>query len=154
MNRTVDPTNTKIGQDQQKEISISGDPEVVNETTIETVPGPGFEDLAELERFMNEDVKIFVYEPMEEGHEHVIQVKVNGKNQFIIRGKPQTVKRKYVEVLARARRVMVSASGYKDPNGEAKNIVNINSSLQFPFQVLEDPSRNGGAWLQKILSEN
>jgi len=151
--KMTDPMNTQIGQDQKKEISMTGEASVKTETSIETVPGPGFEDVASLEKFMQEPVEVFLYEPYEEGQEHVVQLAVNGINQFVIRGVPQTIKRKYVEVLARARRVNVTAHGYKDGMGEAKNTVRINSGLQYPFQVVDDPNPKGPAWLKQILAE-
>lgn len=149
----TDTTNHKIGQDQEKEISVTGKAEVVSETSIETVPGPVLGEFAELEKFMNEPLEVLVFEPYDKGQENVVQTSVNGKNQFIIRGIPQTVKRKYVEVLARARKVNVSADGYKDPTGEAKNTVRITSGLQYPFQVVRDPNPKGPAWLRQILAE-
>ncbi len=154
-NVKIDPTNHPIGQEQTKEISNSGAAEVVSESGIETVPGPGFESLAELEKFMNEEVKVMLFPPSIKGEEFVAQLGVNGKHQFVIRGMPVWVKRKYIEVLARSRRVNVQADGYKDGgNGEAKNIVNITNSLQYPFQVLEDKNPKGGPWLSQILQEN
>lgn len=151
--KPTDPTNSQIGQAQVKEISTEGAAEVISDSGIEKVPGPGFKSVAEMEKFMQDELTLFVYEPMEEGEEWIIQTFVNGVSQLITRGKEQKVKRKYVEVLARARRVNVSAAGYKDNAGEARNTVNISSGLQYPFQVLNDPSRNGPAWLKQILAE-
>ena len=153
MANKIDTVNEQIGQKVEKEISINGKAEIVKESEIETVPGPDLGDVAALEAFMNEPVKVFVYEPMERGHEHIAQLGVNGINQFVIRGVEQTIKRKYVEVLARARKVNVSANGFKDPNGEARNAVSITSGLQYPFQVVEDLNRNGAPWLRQILAE-
>ena len=148
-----DPLNVQVGQDREKEISVDGKAEVTKETVIEPVEGPDLEDQVELERFMNEIVEILVYEPFEEGEQKVVQLSVGGRNQFVPRGVPTKVKRKYVEVLARAKKVTVSANGVKDPNGEARNIVRFGHGLQFPFQVLNDPNPNGPAWLRKVLAE-
>lgn len=152
-NKMTDPTSAKIGQDQVKEISATGEAEIMSESGIETVPGPNFVDRAELEKFMQEPIEVLVFEPMEKGQEFVVQLAVNGKNQFVLRGVPQKIRRKYVEVLARARRKNVSAMGYKDGMGEAKNTVNISDSLQYPFQVIADPNPKGPAWLRGILEE-
>jgi len=149
----VDTTNEQIGQDQTKHISGSGEAAVTYDSGIESVPGPGFESLAEYEKFMNQPIKLMVYPPMNDGDEPIVQVAVNNVNQFVIRGREQTIKRKYVEVLARAKKVNISAHGYKDRDGEAKNVVNVNSSLEYPFQVLEDRDPRGPAWLRKILAE-
>ena len=150
---TLDTENEQTGQGQTKEISGSGKAEVLNESEIEKVDGFQMQNLAELEQFMNEEVEVLVYEPFEEGQEQVVQLGVNGVNQFVVRGIPQTLKRKYVEVLARAKKQGVTARGYKAPDGEAKNDVRITTGLQYPFQILNDPNRNGPAWLRKILAE-
>lgn len=149
----VDTERKKVGQDRTVEISGKGPAEIVSDSGIEQVPQLAFETLVELEEFMNQPLKVFVYEPLDTGHEHVVQLSVNGKNQFVVRGRPQMVKRKYVEVLARSRRQTVSANGYKDANGEARNTVSIINGLQYPFQVMEDPDRRGSAWLGNILNE-
>ena len=79
---------------------------------------------------------------------------VDGVVQYVPRGQPQLIKRKYVEVLARSRKVNLSASGVKLADGETKNTVISHNGVNYPFQVLHDPSPKGGPWLQKILSEN
>lgn len=149
----VDTVTTRNGQDETRVISGQGEAKVDSATGIEPVDGPGFADLAELEKFMNEPVEIFLYEGMEDHDEPIVQLAVNGKNQFVIRGRTQTVKRKYVEVLCRAKAVRVSASGRIRNDGEAQNIVNINKSLQYPFQVIQDRNPKGPAWLRQILAE-
>jgi hypothetical protein len=151
---STDTSNEKIGQDQEKEISVSGDARIVKESVIEKVDGPNLGNRAELENFMNEPVEVLVYAPMGRGEENVVLTSVNGRNQFIIRNVKQTIKRKYVEVLARARKNTVTADGYKDPNGEARNTVSISGGLQYPFQVLNDSNPKGPEWLRQILAEN
>lgn len=151
--KMTDPMNTKIGQDQTKVISKEGKAEIVEESSIDVMKPQDLGNVVELEKFMQEPVEVLVYEPFEAGQERVVQLAVNGRNQFVIRGVSQMIKRKYVEVLARARKVNVSADGYKDPTGEAKNSVRISSGLQYPFQVIMDKNPKGPSWLKQILAE-
>lgn len=151
--KMTDPMNTKIGQDQTKVISKEGKAEIVEESSIDVMKPQDLGNIVELEKFMQEPVEVLVYEPFEAGQERVVQLAVNGRNQFVIRGVSQMIKRKYVEVLARARKVNVSADGYKDPTGEAKNSVRISSGLQYPFQVIMDKNPKGPGWLKQILAE-
>ena len=153
MANKLDATNEKIGQKIEREISVRGEAKITKDTKVEPVEGPDFEDVVALEAFMNEPVEVFLYEPMREGEEHIVATWVNGVSQYIIRGRPQTIKRKYVEVLARARKVHVSAKGFKTPDGDAKNQISIVSGLQYPFNVLSDPNPKGPAWLKQILGE-
>lgn len=149
----LDTENVKVGQNQTKEISGSGEAEVISDSGIEAVPAEDFNNLAELEKFMNDPIELMIYEPMEEGSPAIVMLKVNGISQYVIRGRTQTIKRKYVEVLARARKQHVTARGFKTANGDAKNTVNITSGLEYPFQVLNDPSPKGPSWLKGILAE-
>lgn len=57
-----------------------------------------------MEAFMNEMVTIVVNPAQDPDEPTLVQVGVNGVNQFIPRGHAIAVKRKYVEVLARAKR--------------------------------------------------
>lgn len=150
----IDTVNEVQGQNESKRISGSGTAKVIPGSTIEKVDGPDWKNTAELEKFMNEEVEILVYEPIDENEPFLVDPSVNGTRQFIIRGVPQKVKRKYVEVLARSKRNMVSARGYIDrQTQEAVNEVRVNKSLMYPFQILEDPNPNGPAWLRKVLAE-
>lgn len=150
----IDATNEQVGRTVTKEIAGSGEARIsADDSPIDVVQEVNFKDTKELDDFMNERVRVFLYEPMEEGHESVVPLSVNGINQFVVRGTEQTIKRKYVEVLARARRVSTSARGFIAPDGEARNIVKQSQGLQYPFQVTHDPSPAGPAWLRNILAE-
>ena len=105
-----------------------------------------------MEAFMNEPVTIVVNPPQDPDDPMLVQVGVNGVNQFIPRGEPIAVKRKYVEVLARAKRTDFKQT-LDDRLGEAMNHLRSMHSLRFPFSVIRDPNPNGGAWLTGVLAE-
>lgn len=107
---------------------------------------------AELEAFMSEPVKIVIAESAEENDPPMVQVGVNGVTQFIVRGMEQTVKRKYVERLARAKRTDYDQT-IDDRLGEAMNRLRRRNALRFPFTVLEDRNPRGQAWLRGVLAE-
>ena len=74
--------------------------------------------------------------------------------QRFIRGQKQTVKRKFVEVLARARDVTYDQDiGVDRSTGEAVQRMIPRIGLKYPFDVLEDPSPQGRAWLQALLQD-
>lgn len=113
----------------------------------------------ELQRFLNEFVEILVYEPQVIGNmqeQWYIPLSVDGVSQYVRRGIPQKIRRKFVEVLARARKAGVHATGYLNGRKEVVNEVRKTSrALEFPFQVISDPSGAKGAeWLAKILRED
>ncbi|MCK4789179.1 MAG: hypothetical protein KAV87_35885, partial [Desulfobacteraceae bacterium] len=75
----------------------------IGKEPVEKVAETDFEEAASLEAFMNERVTIEVHPSAEDGSIEVVVPSVNGVNQPIIRGNAQSVKRKFVEALARSR---------------------------------------------------
>lgn len=107
-------------------------------------------DALELEAFMNEMVKIRVHGSPEEGALPVISVIVNGVLQPILRDEEITVRRKYVEALARAK-----ATSYKQVTNpiDPSDIRMVPTTvLSYPFTVIEDTERGKG-WLRKLLAQ-
>ncbi len=110
--------------------------------------------LIEDEAFMNEPVTIMIADTTDENDADVlVQVAVNGRNQFFVRGQAQTVRRCFVERLARAKKTGYSQN-LDERLGEDKfNRMRAHNTLRYPFTVLEDRNPKGGPWLKAILSE-
>mgnify|MGYP003402129470 FL=1 len=109
-------------------------------------------DHAALEAFMNEPVTVVVMSSGDDNELSLVQVGVNGVNQFFKRDTPQTVKRKYVERLARCKKTDFNQT-LDDRMGEAMNVLQRRHSLRFPFSVIQDSNPKGSAWLRQILAE-
>lgn len=107
----------------------------------------------DMEVFMNEVVTILVNPPTDADDPTLIKVGVNGVNQFIRRGDPVDVKRKYVEVLARSKRTDFAQTLDERLGEQGFNSLRSMHSLRYPFSMLRDPNPNGGAWLTAVLSE-
>lgn len=152
--KTVDATDHQIGQDNPLEFSTAGELEV-ERAAIQPVDGPGGMDLAQRLAFMEEPVKIIVHESTDQNDPDPNPLlQVNGRNQYIIRGQEQVIKRKFVEVLARAKKTSYTQSQRHDPvTGNVYQSMNPRTALRYPFSVLEDKNPNGSAWLRKILAE-
>jgi hypothetical protein len=107
-------------------------------------------DAIELEAFMNEPVTIIVHQAVEEGQLSVQTPNVNGINQPIIRGQEVTVRRKYVEALARCRTTKYTQ------NIDQRDLSNIQmveqTVVSYPFSIIKDTAK-GAAWIKKILAE-
>lgn len=106
----------------------------------------------EMEAFMNEMVTIVVNPSQDPEDPKLVQVGVNGVNQFIPRGEPVQVRRKYIEVLARAKRTDF-AQTLDERLGERMNHLHPMHSLRFPFSVVRDANPYGGDWLIGVLAE-
>jgi hypothetical protein len=127
--------------------------EIGGHAGIDVVDKPLPREAFEMEAFMNEPVTIVVNPPNDADEPMLVQVGVNGVNQFIPRGERIAVKRKYVEVLARAKRTDFAQTLDERMGEQEFNKVRTMHSLRFPFSVLHDPNPNGGAWLTGVLAE-
>lgn len=105
-----------------------------------------------MERFMHEEVTITVAESADEEALQIIALVVNGTMQPICRGVATTVKRKYVEALARAKETRYKQV-QMNPNDPASLEMVPRTALAYPFAVEEDRNPNGRAWLRAILKQ-
>jgi hypothetical protein len=72
---------------------------------------------------------------------------------YLPRGKAITVKRKYVEVLARARYDSFQTEVLQPVNEDPINNVNSIANYTLPFQMIKDEHQpEGQEWLEKLLA--
>jgi hypothetical protein len=126
--------------------------EVGDPGPIEQVSEAHFVEAAKLEEFMQEPVEIVVAASTDSGALEIITPNVNGINQPIVRGKPITLKRKFVEDLARCRTIVYDQL-VQDPT-RPENIQMVErGAVTYPFSVLNDPNPKGRAWLEAIVAQ-
>jgi len=152
--KIFDSNEVKIGQDQLHEVPATGsiDPEDFRDQ-FEIVDGPKLADKAAALAFMEEKVVVRIHPTSERSREKIPCLSVNGVNQYIVRGRPQVIRRKFLEVLARAKEDNVETPFSRDNNGYDTYNIYKTQSLKYPFELIEDRNPNGRAWLDKILSE-
>ena len=111
-----------------------------------------FSKLAADEAFMNELVTVMVHSTTDENQPNHVVVNCNGMNQPLIRGVPTTVKRKYVEILARMKETKYTQV---TRNASAPDQIDMvaRHGLSYPFDLVEDKNPRGRAWLQNVLAE-
>ena len=125
-------------------------PEISSNQLLEQVDGHslGLKTAIELEAFMNEKVEIYVHADRDEGSLDVITPNVNGTNQPLVRGRNATVKRKYVEALARCHTIKYTQAA-ADPS-RPENIALIARKIpDYPFDVVTD-TRRGRDWIKQL----
>ena len=111
-----------------------------------------FRDLAASEAFMNEQVTIMVHSTTDENQPPQVIVNCNGMNQPIMRGYPTSVRRKYVEILARMKETKYSQVT-RNPSAPDQIDMVARHGLSYPFDLIEDSNPRGRAWLQNVLAE-
>jgi hypothetical protein len=102
--------------------------------------------------FMEEKVVIIVHEATNEEELNVVSPMVNGMSQPIVRGHPTAVKRKYVEVLARAKETKYRQEQL-DASKPDSLVMIPRTVLAFPFSIERDDNPNGRAWLRDIVKQ-
>lgn len=153
-NRTVDTREQTIGQDKSILLSNEVDADDIRDAFNDNMQPdtPAFKDHADNLAFMEELVQVRVHETTEKNAEKVVDVYCNGIPQRFIRGVPIVVKRKYVEVLARAKPFTVTTPEIVDATGSRTTKIETSSALRYPFDM-QDRNPDGQRWLQSILLE-
>lgn len=155
---TVDSTEQQIGQDTSLDIPVDRPLEQVSrsdlrvESDLVRVGADGLDNsyAAQL-AFMEEQMDVMVHESTDPNAELMVDVYCNGTPQRFIRGQVQTVKRKYVEILARAKQTHISTKVHQDPEN-VYNRIDKHSALRYPFSVVRDSNPKGVVWIKSVLS--
>lgn len=151
-NSKTDTTNMDVGQKTHIDMPAEGviDRSAMREEGIEVVPAMAIDDYASDLAFMEEPVEVEVHESNDPNAEPIVDLYCNGIPQRIVRGQPITVKRKYVQILASARQVSMSAET-RVQGEDVINRVSKRSALRYPFSVTRDDNRKGRDWLRTVL---
>lgn len=153
-NKPLEAGAQKIGQKIALDIPTTGPARIEPESDIEVIERPVPSTKLELLKFMEEPVTVMIHRSADKQTSAIVDVWNGGVHQAFIRGRPQVVKRKFVEVLARSREIGYSEEVFVDRStGEAVNRMIPNEGLKYPFEVIEDKNPNGRAWLQNLLQE-
>lgn len=110
-------------------------------------------DHAQQLAFLEEYVVINIHESSEKGAENPVPLWINGRGVAIVRGEDMAVRRKYVEMLLRAKPEGIETRITRDGNGNVKNHIDKTRSLKYPFSIVLDRNPRGPAWARKIRSE-
>ncbi len=120
---------------------------------VETVAeSKDFHQLAADEAFMNELVTVMVHATTDENQSPHVILNCNGVNQPMIRGVPQPIRRKYLEILARMKETKYTQ---RTPNPAAPDQIEMiaRHGYAYPFEVVEDKNPRGRSWLSNVMAE-
>ena len=133
--------------------------------TIEQVQGFVSKKFVEDLAFMEEPLTIRLERSTERFAASVVQCWAGGKGAeiftngkwmevgFIPVGQVLVTKRKYVEVLARAKLDSVQTSVLQRDGEDPSNMIQRFTSVKHPFSVIKDKSPNGADWLTRLMAE-
>lgn len=148
----VETAEQIVGQDRPRHLRAAGKArQALDPAVVQPVERVVSNEKLEALKF-NEDMLIIrVAESTNPTDEPFAQVWNDGRSVVIPRGEDVQVRRKFVEVLARAKKTTYTQE--KLPNNEGyRNIPH--TALKFDFALINDPNPRGGQpWLRGILSE-
>jgi len=147
MAKHTDATSEDLGKERDLPLGEIGNP-----GPIERASEADFVAEADLEMFMHELVTLVVHEDTNDNAVEFPCISVNGVNQPFIRGKEQTVKRKYLEQLAHTR---VIKYVQKTPDASRPENIQMTAipALVYNFTVTHDPNPLGKTWLKALLAQ-
>lgn len=148
----LDTTDHQIGQDAPRILRATGPAEdSLDAAQVEPIEKPLTQDKVALLAFMEEVLTVVVHDTTNPAEEDIVEVWNGGIVQRFPRGVEHKVRRKYVEVLARAKHTRYTQRKLPD-NAGYENVPH--TALRYPFTVVSDPSGDKGkAWLKAILQE-
>lgn len=153
--KTISSEDFKVGQDKVLDMPTSGPlaDMVRTDLEIDIVDGPSLGEYAAELAFNEEPVDVVVHESTDKNEQMLVDVYCNGVPQRFIRGETQKVKRKFVEILARARQTSISTTtAAQGQDGEVVNRINKHTAVRYPFSVVYDPNPKGRDWLKRVLA--
>jgi hypothetical protein len=113
---------------------------------------PHFKKFTQDSAFMEEQVLVRVHPSTDKSATKIVEVWNNGTPQRFIRGQFVIARRKYVEVLARAKPFSVTTPEVVDHEGNRTTRIDTQAGLMYPFDM-NDPNPMGQVWLQSVLQE-
>lgn len=135
-------------------LPATGSVDVPADDGVAVAEGPLEADYAQALKDAEDVLTIEIHETEDKLADPLPMVAVNGRNQFIPRGVQVEVRRKFVEVLARAKPEAIETKEFLDGDGARAIRVDRRSALKYPFTLIHDPNpRYGQAWLRKLIAE-
>jgi hypothetical protein len=152
ISKRTDTDDLDVGQHTHIDMPAEGviDRSAMREEGIEIVQGVKLDGYAAALAFMEEPIEVEVHESTDQNAQPVIDLYCNGVPQRIIRGQRQTIKRKFVNILADARQTALKTTTRVNGD-EVVNRIDKHSALRYSFSVTRDDNPKGRDWLRLKL---
>lgn len=125
--------------------------EVVSGSTRGVKGKGGLSKEAEELLFNEEMIDVMLHESTDPNAENPVFTSCNGVPQYFFRGQVQTVRRKYVAILAAVKEHAISTPEYTQADGARATKIQRTSSLKYPFSIISDKNPRGAAWLRSLI---
>ncbi len=143
------PEGFNLGNQAPPELREGG----IDASDIEIVAAKDMMSKAQMERFMNEKVIVEVEsDPEDENAPVFVYTGHNGVTQYIKRGEPQTIKRRFLYAALVSKRVKMACAFGKDGSGNEFNRLTPSASMTHRIHLVQDNNPQGGMkWVQSVM---
>lgn len=125
----------------------------VDVSDIDIVPASKMHSKAQEAKFMEEKVLIEIESDDDPNAPEFISTGHNGVSQYIRRGIPQAIKRKFLYSLLAAKRVKFACAFGKSSDGNEFNRLNPSGQTTHRVRLIRDDNPMGGSkWVQSLMS--
>lgn len=143
-----------IGQGTTRTLKSTGEAkDALGAAGFEIVDRPVDPEKMAMMAFMDEPVTIRIATTTDKNAEQVFELNINGKVEFFRRGEVKTVKRYFVDRLARLKETAFSQQEVLNKEGIKDILHTPNTALKYDFSIVEDRHPRGADWLKHVLSE-
>lgn len=120
------------------------------EDAIQIIEGPGTTSYARDLAFMHEPVEVLVMDSQNQSDTtQLVDIKVNGKSYYLMRGQWKVVPRFVLEILAKAKKESWNFSFKKNSDGSTNDVDRMSRILRYPHQF-RDKNPAGQAWYDSV----
>lgn len=152
--KALETAEQEIGQGTDRTLKSTGDAKDALEAAgFEVVDRPVDPEKMAMMAFMDESVTIRIGTSTDKNAEQVFELNINGKIEFFRRGETKTVKRYYVDRLARLKETAFAQLEVLNKEGIKDILHRPSTALKYDFAVVEDRHPRGADWLKHVLAE-
>jgi hypothetical protein len=124
-----------------------GEPKMIQ--VADRMPDP---EKAAMLAFMNEMVTIRPATSTDKNAEQVFELTINNRTELFRRGEQKTVRRCYVDLLARLKVTAYTQREVTDSAGVRQILNDPHTALKYDFAMVEDKNPMGESWLKTTLA--
>jgi len=152
------PSSIISTNDIQAGFDIGRAPEELRDAGVElddiaVIPAHQMASKAAEAKFMEDKVLVEIESDDDPNAAEFVPAGHNGVMQYIKRGVPQLIKRKYLYSLLAAKRVKFACAFGKDGQGNEFNRLNPSAQTSHRIRLIQDNNPLGGSrWLQSVVS--
>jgi hypothetical protein len=152
--KTLETAEQEIGGTSDRVLRSTGDAgDALDKARLvqkaDRMPDP---EKAAMLAFMNEQITIRIGDTTDPNAEQIFEITINNKTELFKRGESKTVRRCFVDLMARAKVTRYSQKETTNAEGIKQMLYPAHTACKYDFAVIRDDNPMGSAWLKATLA--